>query len=149
MGKRRVLSVEDEYVHQRAIFNFTEIMSIRHPEFKMIVGSLNGIWLEGKNKWAIIKKLQKAGCFPVGYPDIHWPMHRKPYSGLYIELKRDLKSKMSAEQKEWKKWLTEQRFLATVSYSENETKDILMRYFEGGMRSPAPEREGPLADTYL
>ena len=135
MGKRRAPKI-DEYVHQRAIFNFTEIMSIRHPEFKMIVGSLNGIWIpESKYKYGIISKLQKAGCFPVGYPDIHWPMYRNPYSGLYIELKRDRNSRMSTEQKEWQNWLTKQRFFATVSCSEGETKDILMRYFEGEMRA--------------
>lgn len=135
MGKRRAPNLRDEYTHQRAVFNFIDITSIRHPEFKMIVGSLNGIWLEGENKHAVIRKLQKAGCFPVGYPDIHWPMYRNPYSGLYIELKRDRHSRVSAEQRGWQRWLTKQRFFATVSCSENETKDILMRYFEGGMRA--------------
>lgn len=139
----------DEYSHQRAVFNFAKIMSLNHPDFEMIVGSLNGIWIQGKNKWGIIKKLQAAGCFPVGYPDVFWPLYRKPYSGLYIELKRDEKSKVDADQIKWQNWLTRQRFFATISYKENDTKDILMRYYEGGMGTPAPEREGPIEISYL
>lgn len=131
-----------EYDHQRAVFNFIEIMSRRHPEFEMIVGSLNGVWIQGKNKWQIIKKLQKAGCFPVGYPDVFWPLYRKPYSGLYVELKKDSKSKMGADQIKWQHWLVSQRFFATASSSENETKDILMRYFDGEMGVPTPKRGG-------
>lgn len=134
MGKRRAPNLKEEYAHQRAVFGFAEVMSIRHPEFKRIVGSLNGMWLEGENKYAVISKLQKAGCFTVGYPDLFWPLYRNPYSGLYIELKRD-NGKLSAEQIEWLRWLTTQRFFATVSWSENETKDILMRYFNGEMRA--------------
>ena len=114
-------------------------MSLNHPEFEMIVGSLNGIWIpESKYKWGIIKKLQAAGCFPVGYPDVFWPLYRKPYSGLYIELKRDRESKIGPDQVKWQNWLTIQRFFATVSWSENDTKDILMRYFNGEMTVKVP-----------
>ena len=138
MEKRR----PTEYDHQRAVFNFAEIMSRRHPEFTWIVGSLNGVWIQSKNKWGIISKLQKVGCFPVGYPDVFWPLYRKPYSGLYIELKRDRESKMDPDQVKWQRWLTLQRYFATVSSSENHTKDILMRYFDGEMGTPTPKREG-------
>lgn len=138
-----------EYDHQRAVFNFIEIMSRQHPEFEWIVGSLNGIWIQGKSKWQIINTLKKVGCFPVGYPDVFWPLYRKPYSGLYIELKRDQKSKLDPDQVRWQRWLVEQRFFAAVSSSENETKDLLMRYFEGEMGTPAPKREGPLKISYL
>lgn len=130
MGKRRPPSPEDEYAHQRAVFNFITLMGIRYPEFKKIVGSLNGIWITGEQKWAIINKLQAAGCFNVGYPDLFWPLYRKPYSGLFIELKKK-GGRMDSEQIRWQKWLTEQRFYATTSDNENETKEILMRYFEG------------------
>ena len=137
-----------EYDHQRAVFNWAEIMTRRHHEFKWIVGSLNGVWIQGDKKWGIIKRLQKVGCFPVGYPDVLWPLYRKPYSGLYIELKKDAKGKLSLDQINWQNWLTSQRFFATVSSSENETKDILMRYFDGEMGTPTPEREGPLNIHY-
>ena len=129
----------DEYSHQRAVIGWAEIISRRHPEFEMIVGSLNGIWIPAsKYKYGIIKKLQKAGCFPVGYPDLFWPLYRKPYSGLYIEIKRARESEMGAEQIQWQRWLTKQRFFATRSNSENETKDILMRYFDVEMGTPTP-----------
>ena len=134
MDKRR----PTEYDHQRAVFGWAEIISRRHPDFEMIVGSLNGIWIQGKNKWQIIKTLQAAGCFPVGYPDVFWPLYRKPYSGLYIELKRDRKSKVNPDQVKWQNWLTIQRFFATISWSENDTKDILMRYCNGGMTVKVP-----------
>ena len=112
-----------EYDQQCSIFRFAEQMSTQYPELEMLVGSMNGVRLTIGQA----VKAKKAGM-KKGYPDILLPVKREPYSGLYIELKRDKKSKVSVEQLWWLEQLRKQGFYATVCYGEDEVKDLLIKY---------------------
>jgi hypothetical protein len=62
--------------------------------------------LEGAN-------LKRQGV-KAGVPDIVIPIPRKPYHGLFLELKRDEKSLVSENQKKWIEKLIENGYLAVV-----------------------------------
>ena len=115
-----------EYQQQVNIFKFAEQMAAQYPELEMLVGSMNGVRLTIGQA----VKAKKAGM-KKGYPDILLPINRKPYSGLYIELKRDKKNKVSVEQVWWLERLRKQGFYATVCHGEDEAKDLLIKYLEG------------------
>lgn len=117
-----------EYDIQVSLFKFADLMSREYPELDMLWGSMNGIWIQGPNKWAIIKKAQNAGCLPKGYPDIGLDLARKGYHGFRMELKRKKGSPVSPEQKRRLKRLSEEGYYSVVAYGLDEAKENLMRY---------------------
>lgn len=71
-------------------------------------------------------KLRKKGV-KSGFPDVAIFEPRFQYSGLMIELKVG-KNKTTTNQKKWLKDLSEKGYLCKVSYSLDETIDIINQY---------------------
>ncbi len=75
------------------------------------------------------KKLKKMGV-KAGVSDLLLAYPNDYYHGLWIELKSP-KGKLSSEQKEWLNRMKAVDYSACVSYSLEETFDILQTYFNG------------------
>ena len=119
-----------EFDQQCAVFRFAELMSNQYPVLKYLWASMNGIWIQGPNKWALIKKAQAAGCLKSGYPDIGLDVAMCGYHGLRIELKKT-DGKVSGAQENWIRFLIEQGYYAVPAWGEDHAKEILMRYVGG------------------
>ena len=77
-----ILKARSEYEDQCAIFEWAALNEYRFPELKLLFGSLMGVRLPYK----LLNKHKKAGM-KKGKPDIHLPVARGGYIGLWIELK--------------------------------------------------------------
>lgn len=81
-----------EHNHQVAVFQLAKMYENQFPELALLTGSLNGVDLDIK----VAKRAKDAGV-KAGFPDIHWPIARGQWFGLYVELKTD-EGRASAEQ---------------------------------------------------
>lgn len=98
--RRRYPSEHDE---QRSLFVWKRIMTRKYPELAAMYAVPNG----GHRHVLVAKKLQAEGV-QSGVPDVHLPVRRGPFTGLWIELKSlDPKARMTPNQEEWFALLTE------------------------------------------
>lgn len=63
--------------------------------------------------------------YPVGY---HRP-NQTSYHGLYIELKRVSKGKVTSAQSDWINFLREKGYCAEIARGFEEAKEIVLHYF--------------------
>ena len=82
-----------------------------------------------------LKKLLISAA-KAGVPDLHLPVARGGYHGLYIELKAG-KNRQTDKQKEWQKQLRKQGYLVTVCYGWQEAAQTLTGYLELGTMKEA------------
>ncbi|SRR6266852_4010061 len=66
-----------------------------------------------------------------GIPDLCIPLARKPYHGLYIELKRRVGGVVSLEQGKWIGLLTQLGYCVKVAYGWDEGVKIVEEYLKG------------------
>ncbi|MBU0991826.1 MAG: VRR-NUC domain-containing protein, partial [Proteobacteria bacterium] len=85
-----------EHMEQVLLVN----MALKHekeiPELKLLYAIPNG----GQRHKAIAQKLKMEGV-KKGVPDLCLPVAKKPYNGLYIEMKRRTGGNVSVDQKKW------------------------------------------------
>lgn len=103
-----------------------QITIIEYCELKHIIAV--HIPNESKRSVAYGAKMKRMGLRK-GFPDIFIPTARKGFYGLFIELKRDRKSRVSAEQTAWITYLNKQGYKALVCYGANEAINEIERYF--------------------
>lgn len=89
--------------------------------------------------------IQRQGV-KAGVPDLHLPVARGGYHGLYIELKVG-SNKATALQKDWIKELTKQGYLAVVCYGWQEAAEQLVNYLELGTAKEGLKAAGQYADA--
>jgi len=75
-------------------------------------------------------KFKREGV-SAGVPDLCIPKAKKPYHGLYIELKRTSKARVSKSQKEWIDYLNLEGYKAVVCYGFDETVEVIEKYLKG------------------
>ena len=117
--------VQTEDQEQIALFNWAAMMNYKYPELRYMYHVPNGGY---RNK-------AEAGRFKAqgvksGVPDIVLPAARGQYHGLYIELKRTEGGKLSADQRDWLEFLTEQGYYAAVCRGWEEAKDAIEGYLQ-------------------
>ena len=61
-----------------------------------------------------------------GFPDVEIPLPVAPYHGLYIELKRQKGGKLSDNQIEWLRYLTEKGYYAVSARGFEQAKEIYL-----------------------
>lgn len=83
---------------------------------------------ESKRSVAYGAKMKRMGLSK-GFPDIFIPTARKDFHGLFIELKRDMKSRVSAEQTAWITYLNKQGYKALICYGAAEAINEIEKYF--------------------
>lgn len=83
---------------------------------------------ESKRSVAYGAKMKRMGLRK-GFPDIFIPTSRQGFYGLFIELKRDKKSRVSAEQTAWISYLNKQGYKAMICYGATEAINEIEKYF--------------------
>lgn len=115
-----------EHQHQSALFRWAEISNI--PELDLMYAIPNG----GHRNKAVAAKLKKEGV-KKGVPDIHLPVARGGFHGLYIELKKpkDTKSgagKATKEQLDWQIKLNAHGYLTVICIGWEKAKETIESY---------------------
>ena len=114
-----------EYSEQAALFEWVNLSALRMPELQLLYHIPNG----EKRNIATAMKLKRMGV-KAGVPDLHLPVARQGYNGLYLELKVN-KNKLTDNQKFWKEALEKERYFVYVAYGWEEAKNILEWYLRG------------------
>lgn len=103
-----------------------QIAVIQYCELKHIIAV--HIPNESKRSVAYGAKMKRMGLRK-GFPDIFIPTAKKDFHGLMIELKRDKKSRVSAEQTAWITYLNKQGYKALICYGATEAINEIEKYF--------------------
>lgn len=112
----------NEEIEQITLFRWAEYAMNRYPELKLMYHVPN----EGKRSRHTGAKMKEAGLKP-GVPDIHLPVARGSYIGLYIELKCG-RNKPTENQKRWLRDLRKAGHLTAVCYGWEQAKKLIEDY---------------------
>ena len=137
----RNVRIDNEAGAQEALFSWIGYQLGRYPELKLAYHIPNG----GKRDARTAANLKRQGV-KAGVPDIHLPVARGGYHGLYIELKVG-KNKQTEKQKEWQRELTKQGYLSVVCYGWQEAAEQLVNYLELQTTKDGLKAAAPTADT--
>ena len=116
-----------EAAHQAALFCYFQINRNKYPGSELLFAIPNGGYRD-----KITAGRLKATGVKAGVPDICLPVKRGLFSGLWIELKKDYKQKVSAEQREWIDTLRLQGYAALVCVGWIEAKEVIECYLTNG-----------------
>jgi hypothetical protein len=96
----------------------------------------NGTSIAGtdKQRAMYMASLKRQG-FKVGVSDIVLPFPTVAYHGLYLELKRDKKAKISEAQKDWRTLMRRLDYRAEIAIGFDEAKAIILDYLAGMHRT--------------
>lgn len=111
-----------EIAHQKALFCWAALNFKKYPELKFMYHIPNG-GLRGKREAANLK----AAGVRSGVPDIHLPVPKGQYAGLYIELKVG-KGKTSENQDEWIAFLREHHYKVWVCHGWQSAVQVIENY---------------------
>ena len=136
-GIKRVVSFKAyshrEYNEQVRVFEWAKVYEKKYPCLKYLNASQNGLMANTK---AMAVRAKKSGL-KKGYPDLFlpYPKHDKYYSGLFIELKRNLflkekKVYPSKEQREWLNYLNSVGYKAIVCYGADQAIQAIKEYLD-------------------
>lgn len=124
--KASEIPVPTEADEQITLFHWAAWQSGKYPELNLLYHVPNG----GSRNRIEAARLKAQGVKP-GVPDIVLPAARGKYHGLYVELKRQRGGRISENQKEWIKGLTEQGYCAVVCKGYEEAAHAILNYLEG------------------
>lgn len=122
--------IPTESEQQIMLFEWAELMSVLHPELKLLHAIPNG----GKRHIATAVRLKKEGV-KKGVPDVFLPVPKCESNkvcvilktGLYIEMKSK-KGKLSESQQDWIERLRMQGYRVEVCCSFEEARDVILDY---------------------
>lgn len=122
---KKIISPASEHSEQVRIFQWANLMQIKHPELKYMFSTLNGVRLSIGSA----KKAKNSGN-KKGVPDIFLPLPKNNYSGLFIELK--IKGGVvKPEQKDYIKFLKSVGYCAEVIYGSDDAISLIQSYING------------------
>lgn len=119
------MSIQHEAREQEALFRWAAFAVGKYPELKLLYHIPNG----GSRNKAEAAHLKRQGV-KAGVPDLHLPVARSGYHGLYIELKAG-KNKTSKNQDRWLSDLAKEGYCAMVCYGFGEAKNAILSYLGG------------------
>ena len=120
----RNIRIDNEAGAQEALFSWASYNYTRYPELELLYHIPNG----GKRDARTAANLKRQGV-KAGVPDLHLPVARGDYNGLYIELKVG-SNKPTKLQNEWLCNLNKQDYLAIVCYGWQEAAEMLLAYLK-------------------
>lgn len=120
-----------EHDEQAFIFRWATLMEGRCPELELLAAIPNGAKLpfvkrNGKRYSPEAMRLKEEGLKP-GFPDMILPVPKRPYHGLFIELKFG-SNKPTPEQERWLDALNEQGYLAVACWGADEAIEVISEY---------------------
>lgn len=113
----------NEISEQQAVIEWCRWNTGRYPELRAIYHIPN----EGKRS-RLNGAILKAAGLRKGVPDLCLPCARGGYHALYIEMKKDSKSKPTKDQLEWIDLLYSLGNYATVCYSADDAINVIKGY---------------------
>jgi hypothetical protein len=129
----------NEHQVQCSLMRQVELQVNRYPELRKIFAVPNG---EKRDHRTVVrkdgtaytysptgKKLKEQGV-KAGVPDLHLPIARRGFFGLWIEMKVG-ENDLSKEQRQWKTALEEEGYAYRVCYSADDAWKVLMWYIAG------------------
>jgi len=99
---------------------------LEHTELELMYHIPNG----GKRNIATARRLKAEGV-KSGVPDIHLPVARGAYHGLYIELKKQRGGNTTENQDTWVAALNKQGYRAIVCKGWEDASREILNYLEG------------------
>lgn len=127
MSPEQLAKSGTESGHQRAVFAWAALNVATYPELRWMHAIPNG----GYRDKITAGKLKAEGVKP-GVADIFLPVARGDWHGLYIELKKEIGGKTSAEQIEFGDFVKAQGYGFVVSREWQYTVNTLMEYLNYG-----------------
>jgi len=118
----RNFRLNDESGHQEALFSWAGYQLGRMPELEYMYHVPNG----GKRDAATATALKRQGV-KAGVPDIHLPVARGEYHGLYIELKAG-RNVPTEKQLRWLIFLRQQGYFTAVCYGWQAAAELIEKY---------------------
>jgi hypothetical protein len=131
-----VKQIGSEHNEQCAFFDWVRSSTGMYPDLELMYAIPNGAKLpyvkskgrSGKvSRWSPEAAKLKAEGLKSGVPDIHLPVKRGKYIGLWIEMKWG-KNVTSATQKQWLDSLAKQGHFCVVCYSAEEAIAMTVKY---------------------
>lgn len=92
------------------------------PELEYLYAIPNGGW-----RHKATARIMKAEGLKRGVPDLHLPVARGQYHGLWIEMKFG-KNRPTKEQKQWLAFLESQGHRVALCYTFQEAQDLILQY---------------------
>jgi len=108
------------------LFNWAMYATVKWPELDLLYHIPNG---GSRNK--IEAAHLKAQGVKKGVPDLFLPVAKQGYHGLYIEMKRQKKGVLSADQKQWIENLRKQGYRVEVCKGFQSAADVIEDYLKG------------------
>jgi len=119
--------IPTENQEQAALFEWAEAASGKYPELRLLHAIPNGGLRDGRTAAV----LQRTGV-KSGVPDIHLPIPRGEYAGLWVELKRQKGGVVSANQRIWLNRLNANGSKAVVCKGWEQAAQTITDYLQGG-----------------
>lgn len=113
-----------EASEQEAVIAACGWMEARHPELKLLYHCPNG----GSRNRIEAANLKRQGV-KAGVPDLHLPVPKGVYAGLFIEMKYD-KGRLQESQVEWLQLVANYKNFAAVCYGQEAALKIIKEYIE-------------------
>ena len=112
-----------EHDEQVALMQWAEYAKAAHPELDLLYAIANG----GKRHVKTALSLQAEGV-KKGVLDLHLPVPRGTFHGLYIEMKRRKGGALSPEQKEFRDKVERQGYRTYVCKGWESARDAILEY---------------------
>lgn len=132
----RNVRIDREGGAQEMLFNWIAYQLDEYPELALLYHIPNGGKRDAKTATILKRQGVKAGV-----PDLHLPVARGGYHGLYIELKVG-DNTTTKKQKDWIRELNKQGYLAVVCYGWDEAAKQLLDYLETGTATETARKGG-------
>ena len=117
------IPTEDD--EQEALFDWAAVNVGKMPCLRLLYAIPNG----GKRPINVAKTMKRTGT-KKGVPDVCLPVARGKYHGLYIEMKRKRDGRLSPEQRQWLRDLSEQGYRCEVCKGWEEAAKVLVNYLK-------------------
>lgn len=130
----RNVRIDKEGGAQEMLFRWITYQLDEYPELALLYHIPNGGKRDAKTATILKRQGVKAGV-----PDLHLPVARGGYHGLYIELKVG-DNTTTKKQKDWIRELSKQGYLAVVCYGWDEAAKQLLDYLETGTATEAARK---------
>ena len=112
----------NEHQMQCEVIKWASAMELKFPELALLYAIPNG----GKRNIVTATMLKREGV-KAGVPDLHLPVARNGFRGLWIELKAG-RNAPTEEQKRWHKMLSERGHCVKVCRCLAQATDALYEY---------------------
>lgn len=126
MSKSAGKNIPTEEQEQMKLIEWTELMTAKWPELVLLHHIPNG----GSRHSVEAAKLKRMGV-KRGVPDIHLPVARGGFHGLYIEMKRTEGGTLSDDQEWWLKALAKQGYASWMCDGCDKAIEVITDYLEG------------------